>query len=358
MGLEPARVSLLVVEPERHSAPPSLNSRASKAPALRAAKRGEFFPQTDAKLVLRELAGLIPVPGVEPFGEALGELGMGELAVLVRVERFHECTFEDLAGTGRIQARAAAVSKAAHPKPFDGRARGFPRELVLHRLRASRHERLDGLGGLAVAASRIAHPGPEREPLDRFARDDFVEARQFRVRLVLHRGPDGSGQFVHLLREAAGRADGLVEFGQTGEVEFLEGLDFEDAFEETVLAAPGMLDAHGLALLLRARHRELPEGVVQVPGQELELVGDRMKIDVIVLPRAQDAVHRGEPDRDGHEARELLHVQKAAELRREVRVRRTGDQLREVEHAVLGVFGEVGLGIVDLVVFRGLLNRY
>src|SRR5206468_4575582 len=187
--------------------------------------------------------------------------------------------------------------------------------------------------------------------------DNFVEARQFFLRLLLHGGPDGCSNFVHLMVESFRLENRFVELAQPGEVEHFERLDFENAIQESVLPSPRPMDAQVFALFLAAHHAELSERVVEVPGHELKLPGLRMEIDIVVLTRAQNAIHRGKPNRDGHEAREFLEVEIIAHLGGEFRIAGRRDQFAEIDYPLLLFGRQVRLGIVGLIVVLPIVTQ-
>src|SRR6266542_1172825 len=108
--------------------------------------------------------------------------------------------------------------------------------------------------------------------------------------------------------EAVGFENRFAEFVQLRQVNLLERVHFEYPLQEPVLPAPRSMDAQALALILAAHHTELTERMVQVPGHELKFPSFGMQIDVVVLARAQDAVHGGKPYRHGHETGEFIEI--------------------------------------------------
>ena len=119
---------------------------------------------------------------------------------------------------------------------------------------------LDWMRDVAARARR----GAEAARRNRFAGNDLVEPLQRLLRLVLHRVPDRGGGLVDLFGEAFGLEDRLGELLHPGGVKRFERLDFEHAFEEPLVALPGLADAELLALFLPAVARaKIDLGLVQ-----------------------------------------------------------------------------------------------
>src|SRR5439155_5840691 len=222
---------------------------------------------------------------------------------------------------GAKSARPASAAPTARPAKTevpDGFAFRLSAQLVSDGLRAGVDKALDRFGRLKessrtpktrtfaaiagtwprAACALAAGPGPLEGATKTgrgnwLTRDHFVEARQFLVRFLLHPGSNRRANFLHLLTEAVRFENRLAEFVQLRKVEFFEGVDFKNPFQEPVLAAPRTVDAQVLALVPASHHPELTERMVKVPRHELKLPRFRMQINVVVLARAQNAVHGG-----------------------------------------------------------------
>ena len=165
--------------------------------------------------------------------------------------------------------------------------------MVVHRLGADGDEGLDWFHGLAEApagtAKRRTATGPpaaraaRAESRNRLARHYIVKARQQLRRFFLHGGPEHGSHFIHLPLDALRPEDRCAEFLHPRQVEPLELLHLEHALQEEDLPAPGLEDAQALQLIRAAGHGELPKGMVEVPGEKLELLRFRVQIDVEVL---------------------------------------------------------------------------
>ena len=144
--------------------------------------------------------------------------------------------------------------------------------------------------------------------------------------------------------------DAFIELVQLREVEVLERIGFEHAFQKPVRPAPRSVDVEVLALFLAAHHAELSERVVQVPRDELELLRPGPQIGVIILPRPENAVHGREPDRDRHETREFVEVKIIAEFGGKFRIVRVADQFAELNQALFLFVRQVRFRIIRLLV--------
>ncbi len=129
-----------------------------------------------------------------------------------------------------------------------------------------------------------------------------------------------------------------------------ECVDLEHALEKTIRTGPRFVDTQRLALLLGPDRVELAERMVQVPGNELKLVGRGMQIDNVVLPHGQEAIHRADPDGHGHEPREFLDLQVRLKLLGEFRIVGVGHELAEGDHASCFLVGDGCLGIIRLLI--------
>ena len=118
---------------------------------------------------------------------------------------------------------------------------------------------------------RPAQAATEARPPGRLASHHAVELGQRLGRLFLDRGPEDGGEFIHLTLQAFGLEDRLAEFLQPGQVETFEFVHLVHALEKQDLSGPRLVDTQVLALLRSSNRIELAEGVVEVPGQELEL---------------------------------------------------------------------------------------
>src|SRR5581483_10060484 len=229
-------------------------------------------------------------------------------------------------------------SPAAHPPRRSAKtlfaehfAFRFAGQLVVYRLRARDHKTFNRLRCLRESARAKTPPSPalplaawsavKPKMFHRLASYHTVEPGELLLRLLFDRRTNRSGNPVDLLIEPLRQKERFGKISQRRKIQLLEGVVFEHAFQETVGAAPGSLDAQVLTLLLRAGHRELAKRMVQVPRHELELVGLRMQIKIKILAHHQNAIQCREPHRDRHEPREFLQVHKLADPAGKVGIR-------------------------------------
>ena len=139
-----------------------------------------------------------------------------------------------------------------------------------------------------------------------------------------------------------------MEFLHPRQVGLLEGRHREDPLEKAILSGPRLLDAQLFPLLLTALHREVAEGMIQIPRDKLEPIGLRMQVHHVVLAEREDRIEGAEPDRHGHETAKGVDIEELRGSAGEFGVAGLGDQSREVHDPLLLFRRQLGLGVVDL----------
>src|SRR5436190_24184255 len=101
-----------------------------------------------------------------------------------------------------------------------------------------------------------------------------------------------------------GLKDGFLELFQSLPVSISHCRHTHDASKETVILAPGFSNRQ----LFRVRHKKVPKRPIQIPRSENELLRLGIEMNDIVLPYHQNGIGRAKPNRDGHEAGELVYI--------------------------------------------------
>ena len=206
--------------------------------------------------------------------------------------------------------------------------------------------------GAAGAAGSFISAGATAEGVagHRLAGDHLIEALELVRGFVGHARAQQGSQIVDLPGQTLGLEDAALELLHPGQIGLLECRHREDPLEEPVLAGPRLLDAELLALLLAALHGEVAEGVVEIPGHELEPIGLRVQVHHVVLTEGEDRIEGAQPHRHRHEPTEGVDIEELRSAAGEFGIVGLRDQPGEVDDPLLLFRRQLGLGVVDLLV--------
>jgi hypothetical protein len=174
-----------------------------------------------------------------------------------------------------------------------------------------------------------------------------VEPCQLVCRFLLHRRAQHGRQLVHLALQPFGNEDRSAELLQVRDVHLPEAGQIEDALEEQDAIGPRPRDAQVLPAT-----GELPERVIEIPRDELELAGLRVQVDDEVLAHAEDAVRVAQPHGDGHEPGELVEVEVILDAGGKSFVGGMRHELCQRDHACRLLVRHRRFRVVDLLVRR------
>lgn len=134
--------------------------------------------------------------------------------------------------------------------------------------------------------------------------------------------------------------------------------DRQDAHDQGVFRAPRVIDAQiGQLLPTRFVLRERSKGDVQVPGEELEPVGLRLEVDVVILSGPEKTVEITEQHIDCQKSEELVDVEVGYQLVSEGLIVALMKESGEFDHALLLLRGRRGFGNVGGFVFGPILTE-
>src|SRR5262249_22672926 len=168
---------------------------------------------------------------------------------------------------------------------------------------------------------------------DWFQPDSLFELVQAIPRFSGNGFANGGGNGIDSLVQPFRFIETSQEVFEMGAIDPSKLLNRHHALQQSIRADPRPPNTALLLLGLRADPEISPRGV-EIPGDKAELVRSRVKVQVKVLSRRQDAVIVWKKNLDGEKPRELVQIQKTFDLLCEFLVAGRRHQVRKFDDAL------------------------